>query len=97
VCVSLLHSRWDEWVPEERVLKFNEENIARQKQLNEVQRAKDRAEREALAERERQLKNAKRAAGASDTGGRPTKRGRDSMAEQVGTNNASVLLCGRCV
>ena len=39
---------WDEWVPETRLLKFNEENIAQQKQLIETQRAKDKAEREAL-------------------------------------------------
>jgi mortality factor 4-like protein 1 len=69
-------------VPEERVLKFNEENIAKQKQLNEIQRAKDRAEREAQAERDRQIKNAKRLSGTADTSSRVTKRGgRDSLAE----------------
>lgn len=40
---------WDEWVPEERLKKFNEENIKKQKALIEAQRERDAAERIALA------------------------------------------------
>ncbi|GAA6013239.1 hypothetical protein JCM11491_006325 [Sporobolomyces phaffii] len=38
---------WDEWVPEERLNKYNDENIRKQKALIEQQRARDAAEREA--------------------------------------------------
>ncbi|GAA5908243.1 Eaf3p [Sporobolomyces salmoneus] len=56
---------WDEWVPEDRLNKYNEENIRKQKALIEQQRARDAAEREAqkLLEAEQARKNA--AAGVS--------------------------------
>ncbi|KAK9899852.1 MRG-domain-containing protein [Cystobasidium minutum MCA 4210] len=38
---------WDEWVPETRLLKWEDANIKLQKSLIEAQRAKDRAEKEA--------------------------------------------------
>lgn len=38
---------WDEWVPETRLLKWEDSNIKLQKSLIEAQRAKDRAEKEA--------------------------------------------------
>ncbi|GAA5832288.1 hypothetical protein JCM11251_004308 [Rhodosporidiobolus azoricus] len=38
---------WDEWVPEDRLNKHNEEGIRKQKALVEAQRARDAAEREA--------------------------------------------------
>lgn len=40
-------SSWDEWVPEDRLKKYNEENVRKQKALIEAQRARDAAEREA--------------------------------------------------
>jgi len=83
---------WDEWVPETRLLKWNEENISRQKQLNEAQRAKDRAEREAMkagnldtsisAKSAAQTTKASHAALASGVGARGTKRNRDAVAEE---------------
>jgi len=52
--------RWDEWVPEERLNKYNEENIRKQKALIEQQRARDAAERE--AQKLIEAENARRAA-----------------------------------
>lgn len=47
--VSLVLSySWDEWVTEDRLKKYNDENIRKQKALIEAQRARDAAEREAL-------------------------------------------------
>ncbi|GAA5835364.1 hypothetical protein JCM3766R1_004767 [Sporobolomyces carnicolor] len=59
---------WDEWVPEERLNKYNDENIRKQKALIEQQRARDAAEREAqkALEAEQARKNA--AAGFAGTG-----------------------------
>ncbi|GAA5826716.1 hypothetical protein JCM5353_000091 [Sporobolomyces roseus] len=51
---------WDEWVPEERLNKYNEENIRKQKALIEQQRARDAAERE--AQKLIEAENARRAA-----------------------------------
>jgi hypothetical protein len=34
-----LTSSWDEWVPEDRVLKYNEFNIVKQKELKKAQEA----------------------------------------------------------
>ncbi|GAA5911555.1 hypothetical protein JCM8208_006872 [Rhodotorula glutinis] len=83
---------WDEWVPEERLCKFNEEGIRKQKALIEAQRARDAAEREALkaAELEQKLKAAQLAGGpgaaaagvAARGTGRGTKRGREGEAEE---------------
>lgn len=78
---------WDEWVDEERTLRLNLENLARQKQLNEAQRERDRAEREALLEKEKQLKLGRRSAplsnnslGSDLASSRGTKRGRESAS-----------------
>lgn len=83
--------RWDEWVPEHRLLKWNEDNLSRQKQLNEAQRAKDRAEREALkagnldtslsAKSAAQTAKANNSA-AGGTSSRGTKRNRDAALEE---------------
>jgi hypothetical protein len=95
--IGRIHS-WDEWVPETRLLKFNEENLARQKQLNEAQRAKDRAEREALkagnldtslsSKSSAKLTGGSNSAaayansGGNNMGARGTKRSRESMLEE---------------
>ena len=90
-------------MPDSRLLKFNESNLALQKQLNEAQRAKDRAEREALkagnvdaalAAKASQL-GAKSQAGAVanyvnsgvNAGARGTKRSRESIAEEEDFKN----------
>lgn len=65
-------------------MKRTEENIAKQKKLNEIQLAEDRAER--LAETEqRQSMNSKRAAGETIMGGSrgPSKRVREAPPEEV--------------
>lgn len=83
---------WDEWVPEDRLKKYNEENIRKQKALIEAQRARDAAEREAAkandaAEAAAMRKLAGQGGAASGVGGagRGTvkggqKRGRDGDA-----------------
>lgn len=50
---------WDEWVPEDRLNKFNEEGIRKQKMLIEAQKARDAAEREAAKAAEA-IENARR-------------------------------------
>ncbi|GAA5882125.1 hypothetical protein JCM1840_007232 [Sporobolomyces johnsonii] len=83
---------WDEWVPEERLNKYNEENIRKQKALIEAQRARDAAERE--AQKAAEAETARRAA-ASGGGGagvmgaalkrddkRGLKRAREGEAEE---------------
>lgn len=62
VCVC----RWDEWVPEERLNKYNEENIRKQKALIEQQRARDAAERE--AQKALEAENARKSAAAAAAG-----------------------------
>ena len=79
---------WDEWVPESRLLKLNEENQARQKQLMDAQLAKDRAERDALHAKEKEARHQGGASGtANGTGSRREsgaprgqKRARESAA-----------------
>ncbi|BGP44867.1 Esa1p-associated factor [Rhodotorula kratochvilovae] len=68
---------WDEWVPEERLCKFNEEGIRKQKALIEAQRARDAAEREAqkAAEAEGKVKAGGNVPSGSAAGGRGTGRG----------------------
>lgn len=90
-------------MPESRLLKFNEQNLALQKQLNEAQRAKDRAEREALkagnvdsalAAKASQL-GAKSQSGALqnyvnsgvNAGARGTKRSRENVQEEEDWRN----------
>ncbi|BGP12812.1 Esa1p-associated factor [Rhodosporidiobolus nylandii] len=73
---------WDEWVPEDRLCKYNEEGIRKQKALVEAQRARDAAEREQAKIAE---EAARRAAGGGGIGARTLpggsargqKRGRD--------------------
>lgn len=84
-------------MPETRLLKYNEENLARQKQLIEAQRAKDKAEREALKagnlDTSLNSKHLHKQAGGTSAsayansgganmGARGTKRSRESMAEE---------------
>ncbi|GAA5988582.1 hypothetical protein JCM5350_004463 [Sporobolomyces pararoseus] len=57
---------WDEWVPEERLNKYNEENIRKQKALIEQQRARDAAERE--AQKALEAENARKSAAAAAAG-----------------------------
>lgn len=68
ITTLLLKSRWDEWVPEERLKKYNEENIKKQKVLVEAQRARDAAERIAQAKL-MDAEAAKRAAALGLAGG----------------------------
>jgi mortality factor 4-like protein 1 len=67
---GVLEIRWDEWVPEERLNKYNEENIRKQKALIEQQRARDAAEREAqkALEAETARRNAAAAAAGTSAG-----------------------------
>ncbi|SCV68265.1 BQ2448_386 [Microbotryum intermedium] len=65
---------WDEWVPEDRLKKYNEENIRKQKALIEAQRTRDAAEREHqrqtyAAEQEANKRGAAAAAAAGESGG----------------------------
>ena len=80
---------WDEWVPESRLLKLNEENQARQKQLMDAQLAKDRAERDALHAKEKEARHQGNASGNASGAGssrresgapRGQKRARESAA-----------------
>ncbi|KDE08457.1 hypothetical protein MVLG_01239 [Microbotryum lychnidis-dioicae p1A1 Lamole] len=65
---------WDEWVPEDRLKKYNEENIRKQKALIEAQRTRDAAEREHqrqtyAAEQEANKRGAAAAAAGGSGGG----------------------------
>lgn len=89
---------WDEYVPETRLLKWNENNIALQKELNRAQMARQRAEREALKAgnvdsslaSKAAAGGAKSQAGAAanyinsgvNAGARGTKRSRESIVEE---------------
>lgn len=79
-------------MPESRLLKLNEENQARQKQLMDAQLAKDRAERDALHAKERESRASGGAGSGTAAGGssrreaagpRGQKRARESMADPV--------------
>ncbi|GAA6001761.1 hypothetical protein JCM10207_002303 [Rhodosporidiobolus poonsookiae] len=72
---------WDEWVPEERVSKFNEEGIRKQKALVDAQRARDAAEREAQKQAEA-IEAQKRAVAM---GGAPPKREAPAQGTARGT------------
>ncbi|GJN91680.1 hypothetical protein Rhopal_004703-T1 [Rhodotorula paludigena] len=80
---------WDEWVPEERLCKYNEEGIRKQKLLIEAQRARDAAEREAQkAENDAKMRAQGGAVGAPGPSaggargtGRSAKRGREGEGE----------------
>ncbi|GAA6036914.1 hypothetical protein JCM8097_006351 [Rhodosporidiobolus ruineniae] len=73
---------WDEWVPEERLNKYNEEGIRKQKALVEAQRARDAAERAAAKAAEAAQRDAAGRPGGAGAGtARGQKRGRDEWAE----------------
>jgi mortality factor 4-like protein 1 len=74
---------WDEWVPESRLLKLNEDNVAKQKQLNEAQLARDRLEREQGASASHKAGASAKRASEAPASGRTTKRARDAPPEQV--------------
>ncbi|MBW0515892.1 hypothetical protein O181_055607 [Austropuccinia psidii MF-1] len=73
---------WDEWVPESRLLKFSEENLRKQRELNEARRLKDIPEK-SLAKDIKSMDG--RSASIFDKGkkseGRGTKRSRDVGGE----------------
>lgn len=82
-----LHS-WDEWVPETRLLKWEDSNIKLQKSLIEAQRAKDRAEKEAA-----KLAAANASATSSYESGLP--KSATSSSSNKAVNNASNLLSSK--
>lgn len=89
-CASISSSppiRWDEWVPETRLLKWEDANIKLQKSLIEAQRAKDRAEKEAakLA--------AAQANASSSLGDSGLPRSSSSIKNAV--NNSANLITGK--
>lgn len=74
---------WDEWVPETRLLKFNEENLARQKALVDAQKAEAAAAAAVAAAHEQNARGkaeARRSTSTSSTAGasRGSKRSRDA-------------------
>jgi len=71
---STLHLfRWDEWVPESRVLKYTDENLKRQADLRDSMSAKNKAN-----------KSEKKISSSHDTGiEKGKKRGRDFNQEKV--------------
>jgi len=90
-CRHFLFS-WDEWVPESRVLKFNDENITRQKAL--ILAAQNKGKEK---EQERQAAAAASAAASSSAGGSKEsgssrKRPRDS--DEKGRRGGSAGLAG---
>ncbi|KAH9817823.1 MRG-domain-containing protein [Melampsora americana] len=60
---------WDEWVPEDRLLKLNEENLRKQKELNEARRLKD------LPEKSNVKDKGSTGSGGLDKGKKPEGRG----------------------
>ncbi|KDN40349.1 MRG-domain-containing protein [Tilletiaria anomala UBC 951] len=72
---------WDEWVPESRMLKYNDENLARQKALQDTQKAEQQRQRE-LANPSTSASSGGDVAGERGrrvSGGRGLKRGRDAV------------------
>ena len=67
---------WDEWVPTARLLKFNEANLALQKDLSKAQAAATSASASA-SKTSTSARGAQAGAGRRKEGGRGTKRGRD--------------------
>ncbi|KAM0793303.1 hypothetical protein ACM66B_000763 [Microbotryomycetes sp. NB124-2] len=67
---------WDEWVPEDRLKKYTDENVRKQKALIDAQRARDAAEREAQkAGGGGGLDDGRRLGGAGGATGGPSTRG----------------------
>ncbi|GAA5914015.1 hypothetical protein JCM6882_002597, partial [Rhodosporidiobolus microsporus] len=73
---------WDEWVPEDRLNKHNEEGIRKQKALVEAQRARDAAEREAAKAAEAAEARRGAALGGSVAGGRAAAMGSGTVRGQ---------------
>ncbi|KAI3628754.1 EAF3 [Malassezia furfur] len=73
---------WDEWVPETRLLKYNEENLARQKALVEAQKAEAQAAAQSTGHADGGShatgKRDQRKASGTASGSRGTKRSRES-------------------
>lgn len=72
---------WDEWVPETRLLKYNEENLARQKALVEAQKSAANAAAQASTSSDANTHASAKREGrkpSSSVGGRGTKRSRES-------------------
>ena len=67
---------WDEWVPTARLLKFNETNLALQKDLSKAQAAATSASASA-SKTATSARGAQAGGGRRKEGGRGTKRGRD--------------------
>ena len=70
-------NRWDEYVPESRLLKLTESNLEKQKQLTGSLKAREKVEREQAASTSKPEKETK---GKKSEAGRGTKRGRESVA-----------------
>lgn len=76
--------RWDEWVPTDRLRKFNEENIAKQKQLHALSKQANAS----ASSSSKAQKSANAASGRTSTAGRKegargTKRGREEVSRNV--------------
>jgi len=71
-----LFCSWDEWVPTARLLKFNEANLALQKDLSKAQAAATSASASA-SKTSTSARGAQVGGGRRKEGGRGTKRGRD--------------------
>ncbi|WFC98972.1 Esa1p-associated factor [Malassezia yamatoensis] len=73
---------WDEWVPETRLLKYNEENLARQKALVDAQKAEAKVAAQAAessgANTGTSGKRDQRKSAGSSSAGRGTKRSREA-------------------
>lgn len=73
---SFLFHSWDEWVPTVRLLKFNEANLALQKDLSKAQVAATSASASA-SKTSTSARGAQTGGGRRKEGGRGTKRGRE--------------------
>ena len=73
---SFLFHSWDEWVPTVRLLKFNEANLALQKDLSKAQVAATSTSASA-SKTSTSARGAQTGGGRRKEGGRGTKRGRE--------------------
>lgn len=69
---------WDEWVPSSRLMKYTEENAARQKALVDAQKAEAQAAAHAAAAQHDANADRREARKGAASAGRGTKRGRES-------------------
>ncbi|XP_017845225.1 nuA4 complex subunit EAF3 homolog isoform X2 [Drosophila busckii] len=74
---------WDEWVPENRVLKYNDENIKRQKELARLCGERQKKENKKLSAKAKRMENESRAS-------TPSKDGNTSLSLTGGNSNSSV-------